>query len=138
MSTLAPTHRATEDWVFPTAGDSAPGRLSTTRDWVYPADNNTPNLTKDWKFPAVSTLTSEEIKAESAKEQPRQAVDQKDHRALPHATPSGHTQSSLYKKLPLECRLLIWRYILQTPRTELTRWRPVYYYPDGSIKRYRD
>ncbi|KAH7113710.1 hypothetical protein B0J11DRAFT_619167 [Dendryphion nanum] len=62
-------------------------------------------------------------KAIAAKKQPRQAVNESNRRALPHANPLRQQQSSLFQVLPLDCRLLIWEYVLQPSPTRIQRWR---------------
>jgi hypothetical protein len=62
--------------------------------------------------------------ATAAEEQPRQAVNETNRRALPHADPSRQQQSSLLQKVPLDCRLLIWEYVLRPSQTRIERWRP--------------
>lgn len=63
------------------------------------------------------------VKAIAAKEQPRQAANEPNRRALPHADPFRQQQSFLFQVLPLDCRLLIWEYILQPSQTRIERWR---------------
>ncbi|KAH7080386.1 hypothetical protein BKA63DRAFT_506347 [Paraphoma chrysanthemicola] len=62
--------------------------------------------------------------AVAAKEQPRNALNEQDRRKLPHANPLRQQQCLLLQMLSLDCRLLIWEYILQTPQTRIERWRP--------------
>ena len=42
-------------------------------------------------------------------EQPRQAANRRNPRALPHGHPCRQDQSNLLKQLNLDCRLLIWK-----------------------------
>ncbi|KAF2675611.1 hypothetical protein K458DRAFT_397797 [Lentithecium fluviatile CBS 122367] len=74
------------------------------------------------------------VKALAAVEQPRPAANQLSPRALPHAEPCRQIQSFLLEKLPLDCRLLVWKHVLQVPYTRIERWRPPYY--GGSISAY--
>ncbi|KAF1848009.1 uncharacterized protein K460DRAFT_414641 [Cucurbitaria berberidis CBS 394.84] len=66
-------------------------------------------------------------KAQAAVEQPRPVTNQLSRAALPSAEPYRQIQSILLEKLPLNCRLLIWTYVLQAPYTRIERWRPSYY-----------
>lgn len=56
--------------------------------------------------------------------QPRQPLNKSTRCALPHADPLRQQQSLLFQTLPLECRLLIWEYVLLQPYTRIERWRP--------------
>ncbi|KAF2872891.1 hypothetical protein BDV95DRAFT_568256 [Massariosphaeria phaeospora] len=69
-------------------------------------------------------LAIKEAKAVAVNEQPRQAANQPDRRALPHAGPRRQGLGSLLEQLHLDCRLLIWEHVLRTPHTRLERWRP--------------
>jgi hypothetical protein len=73
-------------------------------------------------------------KALAAVEQPRPVSNQLCPRALPHAELCRQTQSFLLEKLPLDCRLLVWKHVLKVPYTRIERWRPPYY--GGSISAY--
>jgi hypothetical protein len=77
--------------------------------------------------PSIELITA---KALAATKQPRHVLDTRNPRALPHADPRRQDQSFLLKKLPLTCRLLIWKHVLQVRQTRLERWRPAYDGPE--------
>ncbi|KAH7363699.1 hypothetical protein BKA66DRAFT_208798 [Pyrenochaeta sp. MPI-SDFR-AT-0127] len=63
------------------------------------------------------------VQAISAKEQPRQAVNESNRCGLPRAEPLRQQQSSLLQILHQDCRLLIWEHILRPSQTRIERWR---------------
>jgi hypothetical protein len=64
------------------------------------------------------------VAALAAVEQPRPALDQLSRHPLPHAEPLRQSQSSLLEKLNLDCRLIIWEYVLNASYINVVRWQP--------------
>jgi hypothetical protein len=65
----------------------------------------------------------EVAKAASAIQQPREALDELTRGALPRAKPLRQQQSALLETLHIDCRLLIWEYVLRPSQTRIERWR---------------
>jgi hypothetical protein len=64
------------------------------------------------------------VRALAAVEQPRPALDLLSRRPLPHAEPLRQSPSYLLEKLNMDCRLIIWEYVLNVPYTNVVRWQP--------------
>jgi hypothetical protein len=63
-------------------------------------------------------------RALAAVEQPRPALNPSSRRALPYAGSFRQSQSFLLEKLNLDCRLIVWEYVLNVPYTNVVRWQP--------------